>query len=549
MAWQHMRRMSLMIVGVSTLSLVGCQGPSVQIVVRSILGFNEAAAVQGNHSVPGGFPKPNPSVCGGVGSAFLGELKDRTPDNAKVPYEWAPIVPSTVVAGKPTVSERTFSVAGQLSAQNNSNHDILFAHPFGKDWNMDVKVDAAYKDLSLDPTGGLMHMEIEQGLLPHQNGGLWPGAAPGLGDRVAVVGDWILDCGHPESYGTEIHPPTFLSFAHVEGGTSTRSYAFVNPYRVTQLYNPNETLANALDNRKRFSDADTMPFPGHLYQEIVKVIALKSTFLAAHVLIEPTDFGTVTWYVCAPSKQPNSTSTLDYSYHFTARSGVAIQAVTHADIGCVSFVAVASPSYAPAQPVRHTVTWPWASINVEAQLAAGDPTLNVLDKIESGANDPGVNHYFANDPQIDSYDPLSTLPDYANDNAPGLRTSDAQPFPFYGWATVSWHGTQPAPWAMVAPSALDFSAPHSGPQTITVTNVGSAPLKIAAVSAAGVDSASFKVASDGCSGTSVPVNGSCSVIVVFTPQRTGNPSAKIVIQDNAFDSPQSVDVGGPGLIA
>src|SRR5438552_3555096 len=81
---------------------------------------------------------------------------------------------------------------------------------------------------------------------------------PQDGDRTAVYGHWIIDCGHPD-FHSEVHPPSFMSFAHQDGNT-TVVHAFADPYYEDQLFNPDPSLANQLSNTARLSDADTVPF-------------------------------------------------------------------------------------------------------------------------------------------------------------------------------------------------------------------------------------------------------------------------------------------------
>jgi hypothetical protein len=494
--------MVLMVVSLIGLTSCGGAGGTAKPVIRSILGFDEVAAVQSNHGVQGGFPTPQAAMCGDTNSTFLAELQSRSPDQAKVPFEWAPVVPNTSQPW-PTVDERPFLVSGQIAEQDYSDHDILFAHPFGKDLDIGIKVDDAFNELKRDPNSATLGWEIERGLLPHDNAGdfsFGPLQGPQVGDRIATAGDWIVDCGH-DDYHTEIHPPAFLALARaeqVQQQSETVSFAFANPYRVTQLYNPNDALANAFatpaQDLQRFKDGETKPFPAHMYDEIKKIVLLQSTVLEAHVLVEPTTLGVLSWYVCAPGPRGGA-GNLGYAYHYTMRTGVAIQAVPHDDIGCVQFIAAVNANYQPMSLTRHVVTWPWSQINTEAQLMANNPNLDILQKIEDGAADPGVNHFFANDPKIDTYDPLNTLLNYHLDQQPGLLTSDAQPFPFYGWAIVSWRPPQmlccvtPPPLPTAEPTATSTPTPTPGPlpqlsvSPAGTTNVtcGSLPLTYPAV--------------------------------------------------------------------
>ncbi|PYV24233.1 MAG: hypothetical protein DMG27_13410, partial [Acidobacteria bacterium] len=99
----------------------------------------------------------------------------------------------------------------------------------------------------------------------------------------------------------------------------------------------------------------------------------------------------------------------------------------------------------------------------------------------------------------------------------------------------------------VSPASLNFSNQAVGiasaPQSVTVTNVGAAPLGISSLTVSGTNSGDFAVV--GC-GSAVAPNGSCTVSVTFTPTATGTRSATLTITDNAAGSPQTVSLSGTG---
>src|SRR5439155_792918 len=99
----------------------------------------------------------------------------------------------------------------------------------------------------------------------------------------------------------------------------------------------------------------------------------------------------------------------------------------------------------------------------------------------------------------------------------------------------------------VSPASLNFSNQAVGiaspPQSVTVTNVGAAPLGISSLTVSGTNSGDFALT--GC-GSAVAPNGSCTVSVTFTPTATGTRSATLTITDNAAGSPQTVSLSGTG---
>jgi len=80
----------------------------------------------------------------------------------------------------------------------------------------------------------------------------------------------------------------------------------------------------------------------------------------------------------------------------------------------------------------------------------------------------------------------------------------------------------------------------STPQTITLTNSGSATLNITSIDA----SANF-IRRNNC-GSSVAVGASCNITVGFLPQGIGTLTGAVTITDNAPNSPQTVSLSGVG---
>jgi uncharacterized repeat protein (TIGR02543 family) len=79
----------------------------------------------------------------------------------------------------------------------------------------------------------------------------------------------------------------------------------------------------------------------------------------------------------------------------------------------------------------------------------------------------------------------------------------------------------------------------SAPQTVTLTNTGSASLSIQSMVTTGDFTASSCPSSLG-------INAACKISVTFTPTATGTRSGSITITDNAAGSPQVVTLTGTG---
>jgi len=100
----------------------------------------------------------------------------------------------------------------------------------------------------------------------------------------------------------------------------------------------------------------------------------------------------------------------------------------------------------------------------------------------------------------------------------------------------------------LSPSAtLDFGSQVLGvtstPQTVTLSNTGSATLTISSLVADG------DFAQTNTCGNSLAAGETCAVNVTFTPTQAGSRTGTITITDNAADSPQIVSLTGTGAAA
>jgi parallel beta-helix repeat protein len=113
------------------------------------------------------------------------------------------------------------------------------------------------------------------------------------------------------------------------------------------------------------------------------------------------------------------------------------------------------------------------------------------------------------------------------------------------YVALTGTGFSPAPIASFSPTSLDFPSQIvttvSSPKTITVKNVGNAPMTINSISVTG----DFAFRS-GC-GTSLAAGASCSVSVTFVPSAFGSRSGLLVISENADSSPQNLGLTGTGV--
>jgi hypothetical protein len=103
------------------------------------------------------------------------------------------------------------------------------------------------------------------------------------------------------------------------------------------------------------------------------------------------------------------------------------------------------------------------------------------------------------------------------------------------------------PVASLAPTSLNFGTiavgSSSTPQTVTLSNTGTADLVVSGITLTGTNPGDFSQTSN-C--TTVAPNGSCTIQVTFTPTATGTRNATLTVADNATPSPQTASLTGVG---
>lgn len=118
-----------------------------------------------------------------------------------------------------------------------------------------------------------------------------------------------------------------------------------------------------------------------------------------------------------------------------------------------------------------------------------------------------------------------------------------------GNAFVTEVSSANSPAIVLSPSKVDFGneavSVASSVQTVTLFNVGTAPLTITEVNAPSSDFTD----SNTCVGTVAPAGGSCTINVTFTPGSTGAVTDEFTIDDNAPNSPHTLTVTGTGVTA
>jgi Abnormal spindle-like microcephaly-assoc'd, ASPM-SPD-2-Hydin/Galactose oxidase, central domain len=105
-----------------------------------------------------------------------------------------------------------------------------------------------------------------------------------------------------------------------------------------------------------------------------------------------------------------------------------------------------------------------------------------------------------------------------------------------------------------APTSLTFASQNVGtssaPQTVVVTNTGTAAVQFTGLAITGTNSGDFALGEATCSPTGTLAGGAtCTIVVAFTPSATGARTAAISVADSATGSPQSVPLNGTGANA
>jgi hypothetical protein len=109
--------------------------------------------------------------------------------------------------------------------------------------------------------------------------------------------------------------------------------------------------------------------------------------------------------------------------------------------------------------------------------------------------------------------------------------------------TLPLSGIGEGPVVVVEPMSVDFETRQDVVRTVTVRNVGGAPLTITAVALSGANPEDFEVVGNGCSGRTIAPQGTCTVGVVFHATRAlATHTARLGIADNAAGSPHGVDL-------
>ena len=383
-------------------------------------------------------------------------------------------------------------VSGWVVKPEESGADVPFSHPFGFDWELGIAVDKGYEgfvspanvhkeeeddspnentialadQLGLTRPLGLLGLEWEKDLLPQSYRG-----RVNHGDRVAVLGRWILDAGHnvDGQLRTEIHPPLLLASANVvqpaDGGVPrTRALFISRPYLSGQTYTIN------VGTRYQDGVDDDGPllsptYSSHGFEELIKVLTFRSSQIEMHSKIKEKPFSgnhSATFTVRPPGVRPKRDAQLFVSYRFNVRSPCQVRLqLNPAGDGVDVTVDLLEQSrdgrtyQAPALPNSRNETYSTDQLNLlssgAAELGTGEDLIEFASAVFiSGIYALYLDHVFDNGIETDAFDPqpqfdildptggVKDVPAAQIVAGAGIIEGDSMVYPITGWVEAYW---------------------------------------------------------------------------------------------------------------
>jgi hypothetical protein len=388
--------------------------PASQAGAHQLVEFEQGAALAANGTVP---PVPsNPleevkEVCGSETNTWGSELLTTAPSEIKVKNEWGDIV-----------SGKEMEISGKITHVEFSNGDIATDHPFSRDFTFNVLLDEPYWSLARSLGPGApegagnesvtheIHVEMEAGALLHAmpqregplSGEVWEelktephvstlteealegiesAYVPKEGDRVAMKGRWIIDCGHND-FHSELHQITLAVFGHQVGAT-TQAHALTNPYRNSQLYGPSLGNVNAAPTGKPFPEGFEASVEALVRNAVFGFPAVSSLSLQSE--LERTLPSATPVKVCAPEGNLGKSST---TFSFTERKGEKVLVKKSKATHCAAIhTSLTASKYVAQQPRLRTcvMPWPWLSAKIAEALGVTGVKGNEVETITVNA--------------------------------------------------------------------------------------------------------------------------------------------------------------------
>jgi hypothetical protein len=397
-------------------------------------------------------------------------------------FEWAQVQDPTQEDDDSTL----IGASGWVVAPEDSGADVPFSHPFGFDWEFSIALDAPSQgllspanagaeerggnpnhnsialadQLGLTVPEGLLGLEWDKGLLATSYRG-----QVNHGDRVAVLGRWILDQGHDVGGfdRTEIHPPLLVASGTVakspDGSVpSTRVLFMSRPYLGGQTFTTN------LDTRYVDGVDDDGPLYEHAKSELFKVLTVASTMIEIYPKIRSKPFrGShhAQFVVRPPGGRPASGGEAVVSYRFTVRTPCRVMVEPLDDEAVLVTVDLRERAermeyQSPRLPPRREETYSTDELDLLSpgagdQIGVGERLIEGLLALLIGVipayyirlilNRGMKTDVFESLPEIDVLDPSGGVADVPVQQiiaGAGVVQDDDQAYPVTGWIEAYW---------------------------------------------------------------------------------------------------------------
>ncbi|GGQ94041.1 hypothetical protein [Deinococcus ruber] len=395
-------------------------------------------------------------------------------------YEWTPVYTPNSEYDDDAAGLSGLAFFPQEVGENHglSGNDVPFTHPFGFDWETFIAPDPAFTgllapsnsgkspsgaplegeyldaaeraaQLGLSAPSGIMGTETDRDLLPliYRANDL---------DRVALFGRWIVDCGH-DDFHAEIHPPLlFVKAQALPAGASPEA-----PASGAASVTFSRVVGRPFLVGQEFGDGNLRT---HLEKEVAKALSPVplSNRIEAHPNVYQKPFSGVhvfSYVVRAPVLQPAASGPLSGSqlvctFHFTVRSGVAVQVTRESADSVRVYISMNPVTYRPAAlPVRHDLNVSFSDL--KKQNADTADYINGALAAAYITRGPLFGALIGRGILTDRYDaPIAasvhdgeivSVPVTSLGGQRQFSVDDAQPFPVYGWLKLEWQATRLRP--------------------------------------------------------------------------------------------------------
>ncbi|MEP7165678.1 MAG: hypothetical protein ABI741_13345 [Ferruginibacter sp.] len=530
------------------------------------------------------------------------------PGSIGTPFQWTNYNEGRNIPYDHINYSRIFGLSGTVVDTSTAGTDFPLSHVFGydpqnnnklfKDWESFIVVDPPFTNLltkdnnpsmvdkdgnpikgeyqdairnalnfhGLETIGsGVMGLEFESGLIPDVY-------RSGIGDRIAVFGDLILDCGH--DYHSEIHPPLMLVNAkgfdkvkfqnpfnqNQKIPTSIKDITFTTvisrPYHVNQLYNGGLTFLGATTEELLKATAVAQGagwlfgFQAPLYHLTINPDILEKPFNGIQLMT----------FDVFPQKPNASGDVLWAEYHFTVRNGVTVSVVNFTDhikvIVSMNDVVYNSSNKLLKKHERNIDENEFNAMGYGTWYTGAILSAKIIPGV-SPILAQGIKTIAYESPNPSSNSDSNIFPSSSRPNT-FCDISDEQPYPIYGWMTVGWKkriireftgyispcDRKYNPKTTLRPIIIEpkggnseFSAGET--KTFVITNNNNEEVNIKKIMITGLASRFFKLLlspTQKINGINIPANGTTSFDISYKSAAEGRLEAEIEILTNLFNT-------------